>query len=140
MGHWIRVCKEFECALKTFSFIKKISGPEKVHLTSEAARLSPWQPAALQAAHQCARPRTTTKTTTHIGNYAHSYTNKTYQKKRPQYTSEVKYLRKFSNCINKASNEGLSFRLKLREKKLFCFFKNLKLPKNVFDIFWKFVS
>ena len=50
--------------------------------TSEAVRLSPWQPAALQAARQCARPRTTTKTTTHIGNYAHSYTNKTYQKKK----------------------------------------------------------
>ena len=26
------------------------------NLTSEAARLSPWQPAALQALHQCARP------------------------------------------------------------------------------------
>ena len=29
--------------------------------------------------------RKTTKTTTHIGNYAHSYTNKTYQKKKDFY-------------------------------------------------------
>ena len=56
-----------------------------VGLTSEAARLSPWQPAALQAARQCARPRNTTKTTTHIGNYAHSYTIKTYQKRKDIY-------------------------------------------------------
>ena len=58
------------------------------NLTSEAARLSPWQPVALQAARQCARPelQQKVKTTTHIGNYAHSYTKKN-RKERHQYTS-----------------------------------------------------
>ena len=35
---------------------KNIHIREPLNLTSEAARLSSWQPAALQAARQCARP------------------------------------------------------------------------------------
>ena len=89
---------EYFCIQVIYSF-KWVS---LLNLTSEAARLSLWQPAALLAARHCARPRNTTKTTTHIGNYPHSYTNKIYQKKRQLYTSLQ------SNTTNKQETTVIS--------------------------------
>ena len=52
-----------------------------LNLTSETARLSPYQLGELQAARQCARPTKDNKKPLHIlETIAHSYTNKAYKK------------------------------------------------------------